>query len=129
MRLGFGNLGDRLGRKSVALASTLLYVLVAASMAPLDASRLWLYGAGFGFAHGVLYPTLIAFATERAAAGTQGRIIALFSGAFNVGAAAGAAGWGAVSARHGYPWVFVGASLCMLLAFGCLLRTREATTL
>jgi MFS family permease len=128
MRLGFGNLGDRFGRKSVALASTVLYALVVASMVSLDASRLWLYGAGFGFAHGVLYPTLIAFATERVPAGTEGRTIAAFSGAFNVGAAAGAAGWGALSAQRGYPPVFVGACLCMVSACGCLLRTARAET-
>jgi MFS family permease len=123
MRLGFGNLGDRFGRKSVALAATVLYALVVASMATLDASKLWLYGAGFGLAHGVLYPTLIAFATERAPAGAQGRTIAAFSGAFNVGAALGAASWGALSAQRGYPSVFAGACLCMLAASGCVLRT------
>jgi MFS family permease len=127
MRLGFGNLGDRFGRKSVALASTALYVLVVASMTTLDASKLWLYGAGFGLAHGVLYPTLIAFATERAPAGTEGRTIAAFSGAFNVGAAAGAAGWGALSTQRGYPSVYVGAGLCMLTACACLSWTpRQA---
>jgi len=120
MRLGFGNLGDRFGRKPVALASTLLYVLVVGSMARLDASKLWLYGAGFGFAHGVLYPTLIALASERAPPGTQGRVIAAFSGAFNVGAAAGSATWGALSAQYGYPPVFVVASACMFAASACI---------
>lgn len=123
MRIGFGNLGDRFGRKPVALAATAFYALVVASMVLLDPARLWLYGAGFGFAHGVLYPTLIALASERVPAGTQGRTIAAFSGAFNVGAAAGAAGWGALSAARGYPAVFVGASLCMLSAALSLART------
>jgi MFS family permease len=128
MRLGFGHLGDRFGRKTVASASTLLYALVVLSMVWLDASKLWLYGAGFGFAHGVLYPTLIAFATERAPEGTEGRTIAAFSGAFNVGAAAGAAGWGALSAGYGYPPLFAVASGCMVAACVCLARTdrREA---
>jgi MFS family permease len=94
MRLGFGNLGERVGRKPVALASTLLYVLVVGGMARLDASKLWLHGAGSSFAHGVLYPTLIALASERAPPRTQGRVIAAFSGAFNVGASAGSAAWG-----------------------------------
>lgn len=129
MRLGFGHLGDRFGRKTVAAASTLLYTLVVLSMVWLDASRLWLYGAGFGFAHGVLYPTLIAFATERAPEGTQGRTIAAFSGAFNVGAALGAASWGALSAGYGYPSLFAVASGCMLVACFCLLRAdRERAT-
>jgi MFS family permease len=129
MRLGFGNLGDRFGRKAVALASCALYVLVVVSMVWLDASQLWLYGAGFGLAHGVLYPTLIAFATERAPAGTEGRTIAAFSGAFNVGAAAGAAGWGALSTARGYPSLFVGAGLCMLAACACLSRTPRQSHL
>jgi predicted MFS family arabinose efflux permease len=76
----------------------------------------------------VLYPTLLALATERAATGTQGRTIAACSGAFNVGASAAAACWGALSAQRGYPWVFVGASLCMLAASGCLLRTERHAT-
>jgi MFS family permease len=125
MRLGFGNLGDRFGRKQVALASLALYALVVASMVAFDAAWLWLYGAGFGLAHGVLYPTLIAFATERVPAGTQGRTIAAFSGAFNVGMAAGAASWGALSTQRGYPSVFVGAFLCVLMASGCLLLTPK----
>jgi MFS family permease len=129
MRLGFGNLGDRFGRRSVALAACLLYALVVASLVFLDASRLWLYGAGFGVAHGVLYPTLIAFATEQAPTGTEGRTIAAFSGAFNVGAAAGAAGWGALSAQRGYPSLFVAASLCMLAACACLLRAARGAAL
>jgi MFS family permease len=122
MRLGFGHLGDRFGRRSVACASALFYAAVVLSLVSLDAERLWLYGAGFGFAHGVLYPTLIAFATERVPKGTEGRTIALFSGAFNVGAATGAAGWGALSASYGYPSLFMVASGCMLAACGCLLR-------
>ncbi len=126
MRLGFGNLGDRFGRKPVALASMLLYVLVVGSAARLDASKLWLYGAGFGFAHGVLYPTLIALASESAPSGTQGRIIAAFSGAFNVGAAAGSASWGALSSRYGYPPVFITASACMLAAAACIANKGQA---
>lgn len=122
MRLGFGGLGDRFGRKAVAAASTLFYALVVASMVFLDLSRLWLHGAGFGLAHGVLYPTLIAFATAQVPPGTEGRTIAAFSGAFNVGAALGAAGWGQLSSRHGYPSVFMVAGAGMLIACASVLR-------
>jgi MFS family permease len=121
MRLGFGNLGDRLGRRSVALTSLALYALVAASMAALEPALLWLYGAGFGLAHGVVYPTVIAIATERAPAGARGRTIASFSGAFSLGMGIAASGWGVLSARHGFPVVFVAAGACALGAGACLL--------
>jgi MFS family permease len=120
MRLGFGNLGDRFGRRPVARLSLGVYAIVALSMMRLDPGWLWLYGAGFGLAHGVLYPTLIASAAERVPPGTQGRTIAAFSGAFSAGSAAGAAAWGALSQRCGYPPLFLGACSCTLVAAGLL---------
>jgi MFS family permease len=125
MRLGFGNLGDRLGRRQVALAGLALYALVAWTVASLDPAWLWLYGAGFGIAHGVVYPTLIALATERVAPGAQGRAIAAFSGCFSLGMALGASGWGVLSSRRGFPAVFAGASLCMLAASALLLASQR----
>jgi predicted MFS family arabinose efflux permease len=125
MRLGFGTLADRLGRGRVAIASLLVYALVAASMVGFDVSRLWLHGAGFGVAHGVAYPTLIAYATEQVHAGAKGRVIAVFSGSFSLGTALGALAFGSLSAAHGYPAVYVVAASCMLVACFCLLSTRQ----
>lgn len=114
MRLLFGHLGDRLGRGRVAIASLLIYALVTASMVRFNVALLWLHGAGFGIAHGIAYPTLIAFATERVAAGAKGRVIAAFSGFFAAGSAIGASGFGALSAAYGYPVIYQVATLGML---------------
>lgn len=126
MRLGFGTLGDRLGRGRVAVGSLLIYVLVTLGMLRFDASRLWLHGAGFGIAHGIAYPTLIAFATEDAPARTKGRIIASFSGSFSAGTALGASAFGALSAAYGYPAIYAVATCGLLLA--ALALARHAST-
>jgi predicted MFS family arabinose efflux permease len=125
MRLGFGTLADRLGRGRVAIASLLVYALVAASMVGFDVSRLWLHGAGFGVAHGVAYPTLIAYATEQVHPSAKGRVIAVFSGSFALGTALGAIGFGELSAAHGYPAIYVVAAGCMLAACFSLLSTKR----
>jgi MFS family permease len=122
MRLGFGTLGDRLGRGRVAVGSMLIYVLVTLSMLKFDASRLWLHGAGFGIAHGIAYPTLIAFATEDAPTSTKGRVIASFSGCFSAGSALGASLFGALSAAYGYRSIYLAATAGLLLAAAALAR-------
>jgi MFS family permease len=127
MRLGFGTLGDRLGRGRVAVGSLLIYVLVTLSMLLFDASRLWLHGAGFGIAHGIAYPTLIAFATEHAPAHTKGRIIASFSGLFSAGTALGASVFGALSAAYGYRAIYLVATSALLAAAVALARRVSAT--
>jgi MFS family permease len=126
MRLGFGNLGDRLGRRRVAVGSLLIYVLVTLSMLMFQPSRLWLHGAGFGIAHGIAYPTLIAFATEDAPGSTKGRVIASFSGCFSAGSALGAGLFGALSSTYGYPAIYVLASFGLLLAAAALGTTTRA---
>jgi MFS family permease len=117
MRLGFGSLGDRVGHRRAVLASLVLYTMVPLAMSRLAPSVLWMYGAAFGLAHGVAYPTLIAYATERAPHSTRGRIIAVYSGAFSFGTSVGALAWGFVAAHQGYPNVFVLASAAVFLAF------------
>jgi MFS family permease len=126
MRLGFGTLGDRLGRGRVAVGSMLIYVLVTLSMLRFDTSRLWLHGAGFGIAHGIAYPTLIAFATEDTPTSAKGRVIASFSGSFSAGTALGASLFGALSTRYGYPAIYVAATGGLLLAAVMLGRASTA---
>ncbi|HVU04168.1 MAG TPA: MFS transporter [Polyangiaceae bacterium] len=127
MRLGFGSLGDRLGRKRTVLVSLVLYTLVPLSMSRLSTSVLWAYGAGLGIAHGVAYPTLTALAAERTPDSARGRAIALFSGAFSIGSSGGALAWGQVAAHAGYPVMFVCSSACVLLALLTLVGLRDET--
>jgi predicted MFS family arabinose efflux permease len=126
MRLGFGTLGDRMGRGRVAVGSLLLYVLVTLSMLQFDASRLWLHGAGFGIAHGIAYPTLIAFATQDAPTRTKGRIIASFSGSFSAGTALGASAFGMLSTAYGYRAIYLVAT-CGLVLAAVMLARRTGT--
>ena len=114
MRVVFGSLGDRYGRRRVSLLSLIGYAAVAAATARLQIDWLWLYGAVFGVAHGVLYPTLNAFAVECAPDAVRGRVITLFNGAFNAGYAISTLGWGALAAAVGFPAVFVAATVVAL---------------
>ena len=128
MRLGFGSLGDRIGHRRAVLSSLVLYSVVPLATAHLVPSLLWLYGGGFGLAHGVAYPTLIAFATARAPHSTRGRVIGVFSGAFNVGTSTGALTWGYVASHAGYHALFTLASATIasgIVALGLMKSERE----
>jgi MFS family permease len=111
VRLLLGSLGDRHGRKRISALSLILYGTVALVTAKLRVGFLWAYGAAFGLAHGVLYPTLNAYAIEVVSPRERGRVIALYNGAFNVGTALSALAWGALAEHAGYPAVFVSAAV------------------
>jgi len=118
VRVLFGTLGDRFGYRRVSILAAGGYGVVTLATAWLRVDWLWLYGTAFGFAHGVLYPTLNALAVELAPARARGRVITLFNGAFNAGYGVSTLLWGLVATRYGYPPLFVGASL---VGFGALL--------
>jgi DHA1 family tetracycline resistance protein-like MFS transporter len=128
MRLGLGGLGDRFGHRPVAMFAILLYAMVPFSMSGLSTEVLWMYGAGLGVAHGIVYPTLTALATERAPPETRGRIIGAYSGSFQSGTTLGSLAWGHVAAGAGYPRVFHGATVAALVGLATLflLRPRDA---
>jgi MFS family permease len=126
MRLGFGGLSDKLGRRRVLLASLCVYAAVPLAIARMRVGLLWAYGAGLGTAHGVLYPTLNAVAAERSAPRARGRILAVLNGSFNAGGALGATAWGLIAERVGYSAVFLFASAVSALSFGVLLRDSPA---
>jgi len=116
MRLGFGDLGDRLGRRRAVLVSLVLYTMVPLAISRMTTSFLWAYGAALGIAHGVAYPTLTAFAAEQAPQGARGRVIALFSGAFSIGSSGGGLAWGFLAAKYGYPAMFILSANAVFLA-------------
>jgi len=118
VRVLFGTLGDRFGYRRVSMIAAGGYAAVTLATAWLQVDSLWMYGTAFGFAHGVLYPTLNALAVELAPARARGRVITLFNGAFNAGYGVSTLLWGLVAARYGYPTLFVSASL---VGFGALL--------
>jgi MFS family permease len=121
-RTVLGNLGDRHGRLRVSFYAAIGYVLTGAAMVRMDPSFLVFYGALFGAAHGVLYPTLNAAVMERVTPAQRGRAMALYNGAFNVGAGLASLGWGALAVSHGYSMVFAGATVVSLVAAICLRR-------
>ncbi|MGD8861450.1 MAG: MFS transporter [Myxococcales bacterium] len=127
-RIFLGNLGDRFGRQRVSFFAAFGYVLTGLAMVYMDPAILPAYGALFGAAHGVLYPTLNAAVMERVGPAQRGRAMTLYNGAFNVGLGLAALGWGSLAQQLGYPAVFVGAALISAAGAG-LLRAARAPAL
>ena len=128
VRVFFGSLGDRHGRRLISFVAMVGYALISLLTTELQVGWLWAYGIGFGLAHGVFYPTLNALAVELAAERARGRVITLFNGAFNAGYGLSTLLWGFVAARRGYPTLFMlaaGVSLAsaVLLVLGVKRRT------
>jgi MFS family permease len=107
VRVFFGSLGDRHGRRGVACAAMVGYAVISLLTTKLQVGWLWAYGIGFGLAHGVFYPTLNALAVELAAERARGRVITLFNGAFNAGYGLSTLLWGLVAGSRGYPALFL----------------------
>ncbi len=124
-RLFMGGLGDRIGYRRVSLFAVIIYALAAALCVRLEPDFLWAYGAVFGVAHGVLYPTLNALVLEGLPASRRGFGMALYNGAFNIGMATGGFGWGMLASHHGYPALFMTAAVLGLLAALPLLERRR----
>jgi MFS family permease len=124
-RVLLGSLGDRLGRRRVSAFAMGGYALCALVMAGLDPQLLVLYGLAFGAAHGLLYPTMSALVLEEVSAARRGLGMVLFNGAFNLGTAVGGLCWGLFAKQHGYPPVYVAASIVGLLATSVLVLERR----
>jgi MFS family permease len=119
-RLLLGGLGDRFGRRRVAVWMCVGYGVSALLTRHLDPTRLWLDGLAFGAAHGLLYPTLNALVFETVPSSRRGFGMAFYNGAFNVGAALSSLGWGWLAQKHGFPLVYAVACGIALLAAGVL---------
>jgi MFS family permease len=111
VRMLFGRAGDRYGHRAIATLAAVGYAAAALATAGLRARWLWAYGAVFGFAHGVFYPTLNALAVELVPARARGRVITLFNGAFRAGFALSMLAWGNVAEHFGYPVLFTVAAI------------------
>lgn len=124
VRLGFGNLADRVGRARVGGGALGVYACVVAMTAGL--SRGWLapLGVGFGLAHGAFYPSLNALALEGVERGRRGRAGAWFNAAFNAGVFVVTFGFGQVAQQFGYRSVFL--VVAVACAAGCLVVLGHA---
>ncbi len=107
VRLFLGSLADTLGRRPIAFAALVLYGLVACMTSLLRPNLLFAAGAGFGLAHGLLYPALNALAMEGVTSARRGAVMTYFLGAFNAGFALWVMGLGVLAKAHGYPILFV----------------------
>jgi MFS family permease len=125
MRVGFGSLIDRAGRRRVVLSTLALYLLVVGAMSALQPGWLPVFGAGLGVAHGLFYPAYNALAVEAVSAHERGKLIGMFQAGFNFGVAAGAFALGVVAERAGYPAVFWVAAGCLLLAWLIIFSSPE----
>lgn len=124
VRLLLGTLGDRWGRWRVSVLGVAAYGAVVALTSMLSIPWLWLFGAAFGTAHGIVYPTLNAYVLDRAPSGARGRVIALYNGSFNAGLASSALLWGWLVTEAGYPGLFLIAGGVAWIATGILYSQR-----
>jgi len=125
MRVGFGSLIDRAGRRRVVLVMLALYVVVVAAMSGLQPGWLGVFGAGLGIAHGLFYPAYNALVVEATAVHERGKLIGLFQAGFNLGTACGALALGELAERAGYPAVFWVAAGCVLGAWLIIFASPE----
>lgn len=127
MRVGFGSVADRVGRKPVALFSLLLYGLVVAAMTRLGPGTLVMHGAFFGCAHGLFYPAMNALTLENCDERARGKVMAYYNGSFQMGFMVSSFCLGWVAQSYGYPVVFLIGS-CVALAGAATLATRRGLT-
>ena len=125
MRVGFGSLIDRAGRRRVVLSTLALYVLVVGAMSALQPGWLPVFGAALGVAHGLFYPAYNALTVEAVSAHERGKLIGLFQAGFNFGTAAGALALGGVAERAGYPAVYWMAAGCLVVAWLIIFASPE----
>jgi predicted MFS family arabinose efflux permease len=125
VRLGFGGLADRLGRRPVSLGSLAAYGTVVLAMAWLRPAWLEPLGFFFGASHGLFYPAYNALADEEAGPGERGKVMALFNGAFNLGNSGATLGLGFVAESLGYPAVFWIAAAGVYVAYLVLRASPE----
>jgi MFS family permease len=121
VRVGLGHVIDRAGRRRVAVVSLFVYAAVVIAMVRLDGSTvLALLGLGLGAAHGFCYPSLNSLAIDGVPSDDRGKVMALFQGAFHVGFAGAALGFGMLAEAAGYPVIFFGGGMCALVGLAVL---------
>jgi MFS family permease len=125
VRMVFGSLPDRLGRRRVALGSYTGFATMVLVMTQLTPDLLFVFGFFFGCAHGVFYPALSALCVEQARPSERGRVMTLVMGSFRMGNVVSAVLLGWVAEAYGYTPVFVLASLGCWFGVAALHSMRE----
>jgi len=127
VRLAFGGLSDRVGRRRVLLPSiALLAVAVLVLGWVHSVAALVCVGLLFGAGQGMVYPTANALMIDLSHPENLGRVQTLFSGSFSVGVAASAFIFGGVIERFGYPAAFTVAAACIAVGGVLLWASPEA---
>ncbi|HEY6879607.1 MAG TPA: MFS transporter [Polyangiales bacterium] len=115
VRLGFGGWIDHIGHRRSSTWAVFSYALTVSAMYLLTPSRLWLFGALFGVAHGLFMPAFTAFVVSHAATHERGKLLTLFNGAFNLGNCL-VFGLGIAAERYGYRSVFAATGAVVMIA-------------
>lgn len=123
IRFFFGSIPDRYGRHRVGTYSLAIYTLPVLALSLPVAGWLEAIGLVFGLAHGLVYPSLNAIAVTGVAPHERGRIMAIFTGSFNLGVWAGATGFGMLAKFTGYEVVFVATGITGLAAAALFARS------
>jgi MFS family permease len=114
VRLAFGGLSDRVGRRPVLFpAMALLAGAIAALGGVGTIAALVAVGLCFGAGQGMVYPTANALMVDLSHSGNLGRVQTLFSGSFSCGVAISSFVFGGVIERFGYPAAFAAAAGCV----------------
>jgi MFS family permease len=129
MRTVGSPLSDRLGLARTAVAGIFTYGVFIAAIAAVGSLSLVVLGFGFGLAHGVLFPSLMALLFGEIAPSDRARLSAFANGVMNLGMLT-VLGFGQLANHAGLAAVFVvtGAlvsSLALTLALGPFKRPVE----
>ena len=117
VRLAFGGISDRIGRRPVLFPAMATAAFAMAALGTV-ASVPGLIGVGilFGAGQGMIYPTANALMVDLSHAGNLGRVQTLFAGSFSVGVATSAFVFGGIIERFGYRVAFAAAGGCVVAA-------------
>ena len=123
VRLLFGSLPDRIGRRRASIGSYVGFAVMVLVMTKLTPATLLPFGFLFGCAHGIFYPSLSAMCVEQASASERGRVMTLVMGSFRLGNVLSAVALGWVAELHGYRTAFVLASIASFMGVAALFAT------
>lgn len=124
IRFFFGHVPDRYGRHRVGTIALGLYAVPVLMLALPVADWLEVIGLAFGLSHGLVYPSLNAMAVTGVAPYERGRVMAIFTGSFNLGVWGGATAFGMLAKLVDYEVVFVCTAAIGLLATVVCARSR-----